>query len=391
MKIVVLGGSGAQGIFAVESLLKGNVFDEIVLAGRNLEKIEKVIKQFNSPKLSAAQVDIFNKEKLMDLICSADIVANCTGPYYLLGEQIINATIEAGVNYVDYCDDVIVHEKVFTEESQKLAKEKNISVIVGLGASPGLIPLMAMNSANELDKVEDINIYMAINNREPEGPAVLDHTIENFFGQVPLIKDGEKIYENGFEGKEVYDFGPPFGNLLVSTMGHPEVFSLPRVLPEIKNLVIKLGVFPSQILELFSIFSAVGLASKKPLMVNGMEVVPRDFLISLLMSHPPRTELLEGEPETIYSATSVEVKGTKDNYHVTHKYDFLSQMGPVTSIPLALGAEMLAQGKIDKTGILVPEECLDPKSFIDNVIERAKNNNYPITLKKEIKINSEWI
>ena len=29
---------------------------------------------------------------------------------------------------------------------------------------------------------------MAINNREPEGPAVLDHTIENFFGRVPLIK-----------------------------------------------------------------------------------------------------------------------------------------------------------------------------------------------------------
>ena len=38
-------------------------------------------------------------------------MANCTGPYYLLGDQVIDAAIEAGVNYVDYCDDIIVHEK----------------------------------------------------------------------------------------------------------------------------------------------------------------------------------------------------------------------------------------------------------------------------------------
>ncbi|MBU5428143.1 hypothetical protein KQI41_17250 [Tissierella pigra] len=141
---------------------------------------------------------------------------------------------------------------------------------------------MAVHSAKELDKIEDINIYMAINNREPEGPAVLDHTIENFFGRVPLIKDGNKIYENAFQGKEVYDFGSPFGSLLVSTIR------------------------------------------------------------------------------------------------------------PVTSIPLALGAELLAQGKIEKTGVLVPEECLEPKSFINNVIERTKVSNYPITLKKEIIVNTEW-
>lgn len=391
MKIVVLGGSGAQGVFAVEALIKGDLFDEIVIAGRNLERAENVVKQFKCQKLSTAQVDVLNKEALINLISSADVVANCTGPYYLLGEKVIDAAIEAGINYVDYCDDVAVHERVFTEEKQKLAKEKGISVIVGLGASPGLFSLAAMHIAKKLDEVDNINIYMAINNREPEGPAVLDHTVENFSGKVPLIKDGKKVYENAFDGKEVYDFKPPLGNLPVATMAHPEVFSLPRVLPNIKNLVTKLGVFPRQGFELLNTFCTVGLSNKEPLIVNGMEVIPRDFLISLLMSHPPRTELVEGEPETVYSATYVEVKGIKDNNHIAYKLSFLSQMGPVTSIPLAIGAEMLIQGKINKTGILVPEEFLDPKSFIDDVVQRVRDSNYPIEIKKETISESEWI
>jgi len=34
-----------------------------------------------------------------------DVILNCVGPFYEYGTTLLSAAIEAGVNYVDVCDD----------------------------------------------------------------------------------------------------------------------------------------------------------------------------------------------------------------------------------------------------------------------------------------------
>lgn len=379
-KIVVLGGAGAQGLFAIEALLQRDVFDEIIVASRNVERTKQILNEkFDSPKLKAERVDVLDKDSLANLIKDADVVANCTGPYYLLAEPIIDTVIEAGKDYVDFCDDIAAHEKIFTPEREKQAKEKGLRIIVGLGSSPGTLPLTVVYASALMDEIDDVTFYLAISDREPEGPAVLHHTMENFIGDIPVIKDGKRTVEKDFEGEVYYDFGEPFGVLPVSSIGHPETFSLPRVLPNIKNISIKLGLYPIEIQRTLKTLTLTGLTSTEPIEVKGQTVVPRDVTLTLLNQITPRTELFENEHPEPLSSSAIEIRGKKDGNEILFKTLGYGNMGPATGYPLAVGAEMLAQGKIEKTGLMVPEECIDPIPFIAEVGQRVHESGYETT------------
>ncbi|HLS54246.1 MAG TPA: saccharopine dehydrogenase C-terminal domain-containing protein, partial [Tissierellaceae bacterium] len=171
-------------------------------------------------------------------------------------------------------------------------------------------------------------------------------------------------------GALMYDFGGPIGEIMISTMGHPEVFTIPRVLPEAKNITIKLGFYPSESFEAMRDLIEAGLASEEPLLVNGKEVVPRDFLVSQMINDikHDKAERKLGEPVT---GSVVRVTGIKDGKRVEYTNRSFGRMGPATGYPLAIGAEMLAQGKIEKKGMMVPEECIDPIPFLTEFATRS--------------------
>lgn len=365
MKIVILGGAGGQGLHATKGIIKGGVFDEIVVASRDVEHSQKVVDSLDAgdSNIRAEKIDVMDTKALVELIKDAHVVANCTGPYYLLGEYVVEAAIQAGKHYVDFCDDVTVHKKLFSGDYHKRAQEKDISMIIGLGASPGIMPLQAYEMARDLDVVEDIDLYMGIDVLDnADGDAVLLHVIENFVDDIDIIKDGKADREEPFEGVDYYDFGGPIGEVMISTMGHPETFTLPRVLPKAQNIKIKLGFYPSKAFETLKVLIEDGLASEEPLDVKGEEVVPRDYLVSHLRENMnSQAERPLGQPMT---GSMIRVRGIKDGQEVERKSSSFSQMGPSTGYPLAIGAELLAQGKIEKTGLLVPEEALEAESFL---------------------------
>jgi saccharopine dehydrogenase-like NADP-dependent oxidoreductase len=382
MKAVLLGGCGAQGSFASRDMVKRNVFDKVVIADLDLEAANKFAGELNSPKVTTRQVDILDSKRLLASIQDADLVVNCTGPYYLLGPTVVDAAIKAGKNYIDFCDDIVAHEEMIKKDQE--AKDKGLTILVGLGCSPGIAPLMVKEAASHMDEVEDIQLPQMINSVEPEGPAVVYHMIANFFGQVPVIKDGRRVYQNAFEDEEEIDFGPPLGKAKVSPFGHPEIFTLPRIFPSIKNLTVKLGVYPVDIYEILKLLSQVGLAGMEPLNVKGQSIIPRDFLIAMLMAEP-RVE----PPPDFVSSMIVEVKGKKDGKAIIIKYIMNGQMGPATGIPCSVGAEWIVQGKINRKGVIFPEECIDPEPFRDEVFGRVREISN-VEVKEIISISQLW-
>jgi len=64
------------------------------------------------------------------------------------------------------------------------------------------------------------------------------------------------------------------------------------------------------------------------------------------------------------SAVRVDVKGTKDGEPAKVTYGAADRMNNLTSVPLAIGAVMLARGEITQRGVLAPEACIPPDAFI---------------------------
>ena len=84
MRIVVLGGAGAQAAYAVKKILADGAFDDVVLADYDEAKVKAYAEELDDERVTAVQADVLEKEPLLELMNTADVVANCTGPFYKL-------------------------------------------------------------------------------------------------------------------------------------------------------------------------------------------------------------------------------------------------------------------------------------------------------------------
>ena len=93
VKILALGGCGDMGRMAVAVLLDSPSVSKITVADINHELAEVFIELVGSDKLNAVQIDINDRDKLLGLITSHDIVINCVGPFYRFEKLIVEAII----------------------------------------------------------------------------------------------------------------------------------------------------------------------------------------------------------------------------------------------------------------------------------------------------------
>jgi len=105
MKVLALGGAGDMGRMAVAVLLDSPRVTSVTVADINSELVKIFVEMVDSPNLSGVQIDITEKEKLIDLISSHDVVINTVGPFYKFDVLIMEAVIEAKKHFLDICDD----------------------------------------------------------------------------------------------------------------------------------------------------------------------------------------------------------------------------------------------------------------------------------------------
>ena len=99
-KVLIIGAGGVGSVVTQKCGQVPEVFSEIVLASRTLDKCEKIKKQISRP-IHIAQVDADNTNELVDLIRNTlpDLIMNVALPYQDL--SIMDACLETGVDYLD--------------------------------------------------------------------------------------------------------------------------------------------------------------------------------------------------------------------------------------------------------------------------------------------------
>ena len=156
-KVTVLGGCGAVGSVAVKTLAISGVFSEVVIADANLERARTMAKELG-PGVTAVACDVLDPPSLRQALRGSDVVLNCVGPFYTTVKPILAAVMEAGVNYVDVCDDVDVTLDLL--DMDEAVQRAGIAVLLGMGSSPGMTNVIARFAADALlDTTDSVDIF----------------------------------------------------------------------------------------------------------------------------------------------------------------------------------------------------------------------------------------
>lgn len=365
MRVLCL-GCGAMGRVAVRDLIEHSDL-ELTVADLDGSKVEAVIKELGDGRLEGATVDVTDRSQLVGLMRRADVVLSCVGPFYKYALAVVEAAIEAERSLVDICDDYDVTPKVL--ELHEEAKAKGITVITGMGASPGATNLLAKLGAERLDEAEEVRIGLVQSAADPEGgPAVIYHVFHAMCGSVPTYKGGKTEEVRAFvDGEEELEF-PGLGSFKVYHIGHPEPLTLPRYIPGLKTVSCKLTLNPPQVCEMILGLEELGFTSEEPLAVKGIELSPLDFSVAYL-AHLAGGPLLQGIPYE--GAVRVEVLGRKEGRAARVIYTAKARMNEGTGVPVAVGAQMIASGAVREPGVFAPEGCVDAELFLKEMTKRG--------------------
>jgi saccharopine dehydrogenase (NAD+, L-lysine-forming) len=368
-KVTVLGGCGAVGSIAVETLSRQDLFHEVVIGDLDLDKARQLISRLGSPKISAVYVNAFEPETIRQALAGTDVVLNCIGPFYSTVKPILKTVIEAGINYVDICDDVDVTLEILAMDKE--AKSSGVTALIGMGSSPGATNLLAKLAHDTLlDETDSIDIFHTHGGEAIEGEGVIAHRFHCMNIDIPMYLDGELRYvkyfkPDGIALRQTFDFPVVGSGIPIYPYPHPEQVTLPRYL-KVKQVTNKGSVLPNEYYNLTRDLCGLGLSSTDTIEVKGQAVKPYDFAVSYILKK--RDEILQATGFTKpCGCCSVIAKGTKGGKAREYRFHMASRsqaLGEGTGIPAAMGVILMATGKVKGLGVLPPEACLDPMDFV---------------------------
>ncbi len=375
-KLVVLGGAGGIGRVAVRAVCVLGGFDEVVVADLREDMARRVVDEIGDDRLSARAVDATDPASLAGVLVGADVVLNCVGPFYRFGPPILRAAIEAGVDYVDVCDDLAPTRTMLALDAA--AREAGVKALVGMGNSPGLANVLVRLCADQLlDTVEAVDIMHIHGGESEEGPAVLKHRIHAMVNDVPLYIDGDFIAVRQLDASgEAHTRETDFHNVgtyPVFPYPHPETITLPKYIPGLRRATNLGVVFPLSYFRLTQDMVRVGACGTEPITVHGAQVVPIEFSVAHILSR--RAELLDAAGVTQPAGClKVVVGGTRRGEPRTYVFQLSSSSagaGEGTGIPAAAGAVLMGTGRIDRSGVYPPEAEVKPLELLPLALRAA--------------------
>jgi saccharopine dehydrogenase (NAD+, L-lysine-forming) len=350
-------------------------FTEISVGSRHPDKAEEFLATLTgSPtRLQPLRVDAGLPDELVPIMRRADVIVNSAGPNYLYEIPVARAAIAAGVDLVDLNDEFEVTLEMYNLNDE--ARRAGITVVFGLGGSPGINNILVRAATRQLTRVDEIHTAWVMSGMDPGGPALAAHLLYSLSGRALTVRDGQMVEVRSFvDGRERVAFPAPVGPLDVYHVGHPEPIMLSRSYPEARCVDDKATFNPPDINQLIVRLGDLVRRGNGPLEVGEHRVDVMDFAGAYLRAH---CEQVTGVPQE--AALLVRVRGRKNGKSIDVCFSAAGPLAPATGIPASIGAIMLAQGKVTAKGVLPPELCIDTDDFIYEMLTRrnvAKLNGW---------------
>jgi len=378
-KVLIIGAGGVGTVVAHKVAQNPEVFTEIMLASRTKSKCDAIAEAVGGGRIQTAQVDADSVPELVALMKSfqPELVINVALPYQDL--TIMDACLECGVNYLDTANYEPVDEAKFEYKWQWAYKDKfekaGLTAILGCGFDPGVTSVFTAYAAkHHFDEIQYLDIVDC--NAGDHGKAFAT----NFNPEINIreVTQKGKYWENGqwveTEPHEIHkplnypNIGPKESYVIY----HEELESLVKNFPTIKRARFWM-TFGQEYLTHLRVIQNIGMASIEPIMYNGVEIVPIQFLKAVLPNPGDLGENYVGE-----TSIGCRIRGLKDGkertYYVynnaSHKAAYeetgTQAVSYTTGVPAMIGAMMFFKGLWRKAGVYNVEE-FDPDPFMEQL------------------------
>ncbi len=380
MQVIVVGGAGTMGQGVARDLIKQEKITKVTLGDIVTDPNRLQEKLRASDKISLIEIDVNDHDRLVGAIKGNDVVINTAGPFYKTAVAVARAAVEAGVNYIDICDDYEAVPILFSSDIDEAAKKAGVTVLTGMGSDPGTNNVLVRWYANKLDQVEEIKLFWVVSIAELHG-AAWDHSLHMVTGELPQYIDGKLVHVEGGTGEETAQFLDPLGTCVMRYVGHPQPITIPKYIEGVKNVIIKGALIPSWVDELIKEQRDTGFLSTEPVDVKGTKVIPYDLTLKLWEKIP---EGRDNGPQA--SGLKVIVKGVRGEHRVTYTADMVGRMAPGTGLPASIAALMMDDGYVTVKGVVAPEGCIDPEKFLSEFIKRGARIHQTETVESLLKV-----
>lgn len=370
MNITIL-SCGAVASDVARRLLASELDLELTVADLNLSAARRLAGELGLPAERARQFDAADPESVRDVVEGSELVFNGVGPYYRFGLAVARAAVAAGAHYVDICDEYdVAHALVTDRELDVEAQRRGLTVLTGMGASPGLSNLLGAWAVAELDDVDTLDFILGLPLIVDLGTTINAHMLHSLSGTVTQWTDGGYIEVPAWSDPIEVELLGQGGRHVFSSWGHPEAVTLPRFFPQVRRATSRFSWFQPEGNELYRTLDRWGLASDAR--IPGVEVPARQVTAALMSTDEGRVGMsVDWGNVAPVNVWHVSAAGTKDGVPTTVVIEAELDLtrpqensAALTAIPAAMGVLSLVRGEITRRGVVAPEAVLAPEPFL---------------------------
>lgn len=381
-KVLVI-GAGGVGSVAVHKMAKWpDMFSEITLASRRVAKCDAIatsVKSRTGVSITTTELDADNIEATTRLIekTGASLVVNLALPYQDL--NIMEACLAAGADYLDTANYEPLDEAKFEYHWQWAYQERfekaGLTALLGSGFDPGVTNVFtAYIAKHHIQNMQTLDIL------DCNGGDHGQHFATNFNPEINIREvtaparhwqDGAWVESPALSHKQSFDF-PQVGNRNMYLMYHEELESLSKHFPELTRARFWM-TFGDAYLTHLNVLENVGMTSIEPIIYEGQEIVPLQFLKAVLPEPSGLGETTKGKTciGNIISGTHEGRPKTVYLYNVCDHGACFAEVGSqavsfTTGVPAMIGASLILDKSWRKPGVWNMEQ-FDPDPFMDRL------------------------
>lgn len=380
--ILIIGAGGVSRVATIKCAMNADTFTQITLASRTKSKcdeIAKFIKERLNVSINTAQINADDSKAVAKFASDikADLLLNVALPYQDL--SLMDACVEAKIPYIDTANyehpDVAKFEYKEQWARDEKFKKAGILGLLGSGFDPGVTNVFcAYAQQNLFDEIHFIDIldcnagdhgYAFATNFNPE------INLREVSAKGRFWQNGEWIETAPVSVKMQWDY-PEVGVKDSYLLYHEELESLVKNIRGLRRIRFFM-TFSQSYLTHMKCLENVGMLSIKPVFHQGREIVPIEFLKTLL---PDPASL--GARTKGYTNIGCVIRGVKDGkqrqvyiYNVCKHEECFTETGAqavsyTTGVPAMIGAKLVATGVWSGKGVKNMEE-FDAKPFMDEL------------------------
>ncbi|MFC0587795.1 saccharopine dehydrogenase C-terminal domain-containing protein [Novosphingobium aquiterrae] len=387
-KVLVIGAGGVSSVCVHKMAMNAGIFSEIHLASRTRAKCDAIaasVKERTGQTVQTYEIDAEEVPALTRLIQQIEprLVVNLALPYQDL--PIMDACLAAGVDYLDTANyepkDQAKFEYSWQWDYHDRFKDAGLMALLGSGFDPGVTSVFAMwLKKHKLKTIRQLDILDC--NGGDHGQAFAT----NFNPEINIreVTAAARHWENGqfvetpaLSKKVEFEF-EAVGAKNMYMMYHEELESLARFIPELERARFWM-TFGDAYINHLTVLKNVGMIGIEPVMYQGREIVPLQFLASVLPKPETLGATTKGKTNIGDIATGEALDGGGEKtfyiYNICDHEEAYAETGNqaisyTTGVPAMIGAAMMLTGAWQGDGVFNMEQ-MDPDPFMDMLNEQG--------------------